>query len=165
MGDRAGFIERLDAVEERLAAHTASAGRMSGSLTSADPVSGERWTLGQVWAHVAEFVPYWVAQLRAVVAGLGGEPVPFGRTSADPGRLAAIERDRAQPVSVLWSDAHAGIEQLRSHLLRLGTEEWSARGVHPTLGVMDADRIVEEFLVGHLEQHADQLDELARDGG
>jgi hypothetical protein len=163
MSVQPGFMGRLDAVEERLAGHARDAAR-PGALTGADPASGERWEFGQVWAHLAEFVPYWIMQAQQVISTYEEEPVPFGRTKNDAARVAAIERDRAQPVSVLWSDAHNDIEQLRRFLLGIDADEWRVRGLHPTLGVMDLDRIVEEFLVGHLEQHADQLDELTRDG-
>ena len=43
----------------------------------------------------------------------------------------------------------------------LRPEDWAKRGVHPTLGVMAVPRIFDEFVVGHLEQHAGQLDGLA----
>ncbi len=143
--------------------HAAAASRPN-ARTSPDPSSGERWEAGQVWAHLAEFVPYWIEQAQRLIASYDDEPVPFGRTKTDAARVAAIERDRTQPVSVLWADSHTDIEHLRNFLQRLDADAWRVRGLHPTLGVMDLDRIVGEFLVGHLEQHAEQLDELARDG-
>jgi hypothetical protein len=159
MPDAETYVRRLDAVEERLASHVNDDVR-SDALTSADAGSGERWERGQVWAHLAEFVPYWIDQARMVIAAADAGPVAFGRTKRDEGRIAAIERDRDQPVSVLWSEAHGDIEELRTFLLGLDDTAWDARGLHPTLGVMPMERIVEEFLVGHLEEHADQLDEL-----
>ena len=36
--------------------------------------------------------------------------------------------------------------------------DWSACGRHETLGVMDLDRQLRHFHVGHYEEHADQLD-------
>jgi hypothetical protein len=157
-----GFMERLDAIEERLAAQAADR-PPEGALTSPDLASGERWEAGQVWAHLAEFIPYWIGQAQTVIAGQEEDPVPFGRTKTDPARVAAIERDHEQPVSVLWSDVHGDMEQLRGFLRSLDADAWGTRGLHPTRGVMDLDRIVDEFLVGHLEEHADQLDELSRD--
>ncbi|HKR99531.1 MAG TPA: hypothetical protein VJU79_08460 [Candidatus Dormibacteraeota bacterium] len=159
-----GFVQRLDVVEERLAGHAADAPR-SSALTSADPASGERWDAGQVWAHLAEFIPYWIAQAQAVMASADEEPVAFGRTKTDPERVAAIARDRSQPLTVLWSVVHSDIEQLRQFLKSIEPDRWRAHGLHPTMGSMDVDRIVDEFLVGHLEQHADQLDELTHSGG
>lgn len=160
MSGRAGLLERLDVVEERLATRAALEVR-ADSLTDADPVSGERWDAGQVWAHIDEFVPYWIDQARGVIAAYGGEPVAFGRTKGDAGRIAAIERDRHQPLGVLWGDVHSCIESLRRFLETLDDHAWSARGLHATLGVMSIERIVDDFLVGHLEEHADQLDAVA----
>jgi hypothetical protein len=161
MSERTELLQRLDAVEARLAAR-ATRTVPAGTRTAPDPGSGERWEAGQVWAHLAEFIPYWIEQARRVAGGYVDEPVPFGRTKSDQGRLAAIERDRDQPVAVLWSDTHADLETLRRFIEGMDERSLSARGVHPTRGVMPVDRILDEFLVGHLEEHADQLDELAR---
>jgi hypothetical protein len=38
--------------------------------------------------------------------------------------------------------------------------DWAARGTHPTLGAMDVPTILDEFLVGHLEEHTAQLEAL-----
>ena len=153
------YVARVDAVERRLEEH---AGREvpGGALTPADPSTGERWQSGQVWAHIAEFVPYWLAEMERVVAG-HSEPVPFGRTKSDPERIAAIERDRDTDRAALWHRVVDADSRLRAALAALDERDWQVRGLHPTLGEMDLSRLVEEFLVGHLEQHADQLDALA----
>jgi len=52
------------------------------------------------------------------------------------------------------------IEDARALIAELPSEAWGRRGVHQTLGVMDLPAIFEEFLVGHLEAHAAQLDGL-----
>jgi hypothetical protein len=153
------FLARLDAVEQRLAQH-AQRGR-AGGLTDADPGTGEQWEWGQVWAHLAEFIPYWIAQARIVVDGYSGEPVPFGRVKSNPERVAAIERDRSTDVAALWQRTSRDIGDLRTFLRDLPDAAWEARGVHQTLGVMTMAHIVDEFMVGHLEQHAAQLDGLA----
>jgi alkanesulfonate monooxygenase SsuD/methylene tetrahydromethanopterin reductase-like flavin-dependent oxidoreductase (luciferase family) len=54
---------------------------------------------------------------------------------------------------------------LRGYLGTLTDDEWSARGVHSRLGEMTVARITERFIVGHLEEHADQLQKLAADSG
>jgi hypothetical protein len=163
MTEREAFQQRLDAVESRLAGLVATTPDPR-ALTEPDPGSGERWETGQVWAHLAEFVPYWIEQTRSIVAASGGEPVAFGRTKSDAGRLAAIERDRRQPVTVLWSGVHSDIELLRRFLVGLDAGAWNARGLHPTRGVMEVRRIIDEFLIGHLEEHADQLAALSSSG-
>jgi hypothetical protein len=52
------------------------------------------------------------------------------------------------------------VADLRAFLGAVPDGAWNARGVHQTLGVMPLPHIVDEFLVGHLEQHAAQLDGL-----
>ena len=152
------YLARVDAVETRLAA-VAEASPPEDALTGADPTTGERWDRGQVWAHVSEFIPFWIAQAGPVLRGQpSGEPVPFGRTHSDPERIGAIERDRREPISVLWGATHNDIALLRGFLATLKPEQWAARGLHLSRGVMTIDELVEDFLVGHLEQHADQLE-------
>ncbi|MGH7721969.1 MAG: DinB family protein [Candidatus Dormibacteria bacterium] len=153
------FVERVDAVNDRLGVLVAREAP-PGVLTSPDPPSGERWEAGQVRAHLAEFVPYWLGELALVVERGMAEPAPFGRTKSDPARIAAIERDRRADRLALWTRIAADIAGLRAFLLGLDAGAWEARGRHPTLGEMDLTRIVDEFLVGHLEQHALQLEEL-----
>jgi hypothetical protein len=156
----AAFLARLDSAQGRLAAH--SAAPPAPGLTEPDPPSGERWEWGQVWAHLGEFVPYWADQVRAIVRNRPeDDPILFGRTKADPGRIAAIEEDRHRPASELMGRLVRQLDDLRSLIGGLRPEDWSRRGAHSTLGVMDLAAIVEEFLVRHLEAHTDQLDGLA----
>lgn len=152
------YLGRLDRVEERLRTHASSI--PAAGLTDPDPPTGERWEYGQVWAHLGEFVPYWVEQVRIVVDPSGEDPVPFGRTKTDPGRVAAIERDRQVPPAELMDRLSGQLQDVRALIAELPPDAWSRRGVHSTLGVMDLPGIFEEFLVGHLEAHAAQLDGL-----
>jgi hypothetical protein len=155
------FLERLDAVEARLAA-TAEAESQPGALTEADPSTGERWDRGQVWAHLSEFIPYWIEQTRPLINSQPSEePLRFGRTRSDPERIGAIERDRREPVPQLWATTRGDIALLRTFLAGLSPDQWLAVGLHPTRGAMSVAQITEEFLVGHLEQHADQLSGLS----
>ena len=151
------FLERLDAVEARLAAAAEVEPRL-GALTDADPSTGERWDRGQVWAHLSEFIPYWIDQAKPLIgAPPSGEALRFGRTRRDPERIGAIERDRREPVPQLWATTREDIALLRTFLAGLSPDQWLAVGLHPTRGAMSVAQITEEFLVGHLEQHADQL--------
>jgi hypothetical protein len=161
MSDAGALLQRLDAVEQRLDALARTPrDAVTGRHTDPDPPTGETWEWGQVWAHLAEFIPYWLDQARDVVTHYGGEPVPFGRTKSDAGRIAAIERDRDVDVATLASRLHGQIGDARVFLRELPDGAWSVRGQHPTLGVMDLAHILDEFVVGHLEQHAAQLDAL-----
>jgi hypothetical protein len=156
------FLERLDALRPEL---LLAAGRQVGEgLTSADPATGEQWVGGQVWAHMAEFVPYWIAEIRKVVDPDATQPVPFGRVKTDPGRIAAIEARRDEPVDVLSSSTADDVQTLREFLLELDAipGAWGREGAHSKLGTMDVVQMVDEFLVGHLEEHLGQLSEATR---
>jgi hypothetical protein len=158
---RAGpFLERLAAVRARLE-------ELAGlpaprALTEPDPRTGERWDWGQVWAHIAEFPAYWTRQIRLALAAWEGQPVPFGRVSSDPARVGAIEAERTTPTVQLWAGLSPDLDDVRAVIEGLDDEGWGLLGLHSTLGVMDVDRILNEFLVGHFEGHADQLEGLLR---
>jgi hypothetical protein len=158
MLDGTDFVARLDAVEERLdklAATTPS------GLTEPDPGATERWEAGQVWAHMAEFVPYWHGQVASIIGSYDGDPVPFGRLKDDPGRLAGIEMGRHEAVKQMKGSVHEAIEKLKRYLSGRTSAEWNAVGLHPVRGELDVEAIVGRFVVVHLEEHADQLDSLA----
>ena len=158
----APFLGRLEIVRDRLR-ELAEVGWSDG-LTEPDPPTGERWEWGQVWAHTAEFIPFWLGQIDQILAAPGDGPAPFGRTKSDQGRIGAIERDRDAPVSELWSRIEGQTDDLRAALDGLSESDWARSASHPTLGTMTMPEIVEEFLVGHLEQHADQLQSLIAAG-
>jgi hypothetical protein len=161
MGER--FVDRLDGVQGRLAVHAASP--PAPGLTDPDEPSGERWDWGQVWAHLAEFVPYWMEEARLILGRpVSEDPLPFGRTKADPVRIAAIEADRRRPPPELMARLARQLDELRAFTLGLSEADWERRALHATLGVMDLPRIFEEFLIRHLEAHAHQLDGLAAGG-
>jgi hypothetical protein len=155
----ATFLARLDRVEDRLRIHSA-AGRYAG-LTDPDLGTGEQWDVGQVWAHLAEILPYWMGEVRGLVARASPEPVPFGRVKSDPGRIRSIEAGRVELPPAQMSRVATAIDELRDLLRSLPPPAWDRRGRHETLGDMSLPEIFEEFLVGHLEEHADQLDGLA----
>jgi hypothetical protein len=149
-GDRR---ERLLAAAGRI---RATAPRLSDqTLTDADPDTGERWDRGQVLAHVAEMLPYWVEQVELVAAG---DQTPFGRARTDPGRVGVIERDRHEDPARLLDRVDEGVGEVLALLDRLDDQALARTGQHQTLGEMTAAAIVDRFLVAHLEEHADQLD-------
>jgi hypothetical protein len=153
------YDERLTAAWSRL---EAMAGRTppSGALTEPDPADEEQWDWGQVWAHVGEFPGYWLDQLAVVMAAPRDEPQPFGRTRTDPARIGAIEADRSRPVTELWPRIEQQLARLRTTLEGFTAQDWQLRISHPTLGVMVMPAILDRFLVGHLEEHAAQLEGL-----
>ena len=155
----AEYQRRLAAVDARLRA--LSQQRLEGR-TDPDPATGERWEAGEMWAHLAEFIPYWIGEAERVLAEDSGDPVPFGRARANPERVAAIERDRHRGTTALWHDVREDLSDLRAFLGDITERGWRVRGLHPTQGVMPVSQIVEEMLIGHLEEHAGQLERMRR---
>ncbi len=163
MTSAAELLSRLTAVRVRL---DGLAGREPpDGLTDPDQPSGERWDWGQVWAHMAEFPAYWTARVREALADSDPEPVPFGRTKADTGRIEAIERDRGLPAPDLMARLRPDLDAVAGLIAELSPEQWAREVRHSTLGVMDMRRVFDEFVVGHLEAHADQLDGLVAGAG
>jgi histidinol-phosphate aminotransferase len=150
-------LDRLDVAVERLRTHLVTEHR---GLTRPVPGEEERWADADVWAHLAEFGDYWLAQLHHVLAAPSSEPVPFGRTRHDRGRIAAIAAGRSTPAAAHLAAVERAADRLRALLCELTEGEWGRVGLHPTLGAIDVDRQLDEFHIGHYEQHADQLDEL-----
>jgi DinB superfamily len=157
-----GTTDRRDRLVAAATRVRAAASRLPGeALTDPDPNTGERWDRGQVLAHVAEMLPYWAHQVELVAAG---DQVAFGRVASDPGRLAAIERDRREDPARLLDRIDDGLGVVLALLDRLDDAALARTGRHQTLGEMTAAAIVDRFLVDHLEEHADQL-EAGRRGG
>ena len=150
------LLARLTEAERRLAEH-ADAPLPSG-LTDPDPGAEERWEAGQVWAHLAEFPAYWLAQARRVASRATNDPVPFGRVKTDAARVEAIERDRNEAPAALLQRVRASLAAVTDAAHAFSADDWTALGVHPTLGEMTVYQIVERFIVEHLAEHADQLD-------
>ena len=154
------LLARLADAERRLAEHADQP--LPPGLTEPDPDGDERWEAGQVWAHLAEFPGYWLSQAQRVVALPTNEPVPFGRVKTDPLRVDAIERDRHTDPAALLQRVRASLAEVTDAARSLPPEAWTIRGMHPTVGEMNVERIFDRFIVSHLEEHADQLDALAR---
>ncbi len=152
----ADFLQRLAAVEVRL--RDLSRKRLDGR-TDPDSATGESWDAGQIWAHLADFVPYWISQVERVLAADSPDPVPFGRARANADR-PAMERDRHQGPNALWHDAKEDLSDLRALLGDISERAWQTKGVHPTRGVITVQQLIEELLIGHLEHHATQLEGL-----
>lgn len=152
------LIARMDDVERRLAEHAAAP--LPSGLADPDPGAEERWEAGQIWAHLAEFPAYWLAQAQRVIAQPTQPPVPFGRVKTDAGRVEAIERDRHTDPEALLERVRSSLAEVSDAVRSWDAETWQLRGAHPVRGEMPIERIIETFIVNHLEEHADQLDSL-----
>ncbi len=152
------IMKRLELVEQRLAA--LGYGTTPTGLTQPDPGATEQWNGAQVWAHMAEFVPYWQQQLANVIARYGGTPVPFGRTKEDAARVGAIEAGKNVPIPNMIQQVQQAIALARNYLNNMTPEQWQAIGMHARRGEMTVPQMLQTFTLDHLEEHADQLEAL-----
>lgn len=153
------LIDRLDAAEARL--EELSTKPFPPGQTDPDPGGEETWDAARVWAHLAEFLGYWTAQAREIVASPPGEVPRFGRMKTDPTRVDPIERDRLLPPDQLWERLDAGIHRARDLFESFSDEQLDRKGIHPVFGEQPVRFILERFVDVHLEEHANQLDKLA----
>jgi len=111
------------------------------------------WGPPEILAHVTEMLPYWMGEIERVVAG-SGAPVAFGRVSTDTLRSLTIERDRSLPTRELLGRVDSGVARYAARLPELSAVEWAKVGIHPRLGEMTVEAMLERFVVSHVEEHA-----------
>lgn len=135
------------------------------ALEPADASSGRyalpsgRWEWRQSWAHVAEFVPYWTDAVRQISGAPDGS-VEFGRSESQERRQAAWEESRTVAAAAYRDRIAADVAALLALGDGLDPAAWTRRGVHIAQGPMPASQVVQELLVEHLEEHAEQLQEM-----
>jgi len=163
MDNAQALLDRLDAAEARIRQHATR--EIEAGLTAPDTRTGERWDGGQLWAHIADILPYWGEQARILIESYEGEPVPFGRGMDDPTRLEPIEQHRHDVVQQHWSRLEEGADLVRSLIADADERAWTkVKGLHRLRGPMGLEEILTSFMLNHLEEHADQLDALAGSG-
>jgi hypothetical protein len=150
---------------ERLARATTAFEAFRASVEASDPwplspaygtEPESDWGPKEVLAHTAEMLGYWQGEIQRILSG-GPDPVPFGRVSTDPSRIGRIGRDRQLPSAQLFDQVAIEAKRLAARIRTLSPTDASRRGLHPRLGEMTVSAIVERFLVGHLEEHVEQL--------
>lgn len=151
-GELDDFRARVLAARDRLRALPAGGDLSRGPE---DPATGEAWDRLNVLGHMAEMLPFWVTQLRR---GLRGEP--YGRTEEGyRERRAGIDVRGEERALRLKVDRGCG--RLLSLLDRLEERDLD-RTLNSLPGrpakVRDA---LEGQLVGHLESHVEQLQQLS----
>ena len=131
-----------------------------GELGAPDPATGERWHRGNVLGHVAEMLPFWADQCRSVLEGARA----VGR--GEPGtrrRREGIEKGTVLPEAELRAEIGRGLDALEGFLGGVGPDDLELRIVYRAASgdrELTLGDFIEANLVGHLEGHLDQLEEL-----
>jgi hypothetical protein len=116
------------------------------------------WGPREILAHLEEMLPYWLGEAERILDATNG-PAPFGRVATDDLRLAIIGRDRTLPLRELQARVQVGIERWRRRWAELDAAGRGQPGTHVTLGALTVADVATRFVVGHLENHLDQLAE------
>src|SRR5262245_46833899 len=149
MGEIDGLRERVEAARRAYAALPTDGWGEPGPL---DERTGERWDRGHVLGHVAEFVPYWTGQLRAVLEGTASV---VGRDDVgNAQRRVGIDSGREAGEDGLLGRIDAGIEGLLAFLAGLTEADLDRRLVlRRDRGDRESDirSSLDMLLVEHLE--------------
>jgi hypothetical protein len=153
LGD--AYAVRLEAAVERLAAELDGLGADNARLAQAAP---DEWTAMQVLGHMVEMLPHWSREVQRLVASQGGAGLPtFGRTPDDPQRLAGVERGANSRLEDMLPRLRSETQATAAMLRALHWEDWPKRCVHPRLGEMTVEQMVERFIIGHAIDHMYQI--------
>jgi hypothetical protein len=157
MSELEGYRNRVLAARDGLAAVPLLG---PGSTGPPDEATGERWDRTNVLGHLAEMLPYWTSQTSAVIGGAA----EMGRGEAGYARRReGIQSGRRVGEKELRARIQAGVEELLLLLAEMRDEDLDRPVLYrPRQGDKQADvrYVLEELLVGHLEAHLRQLEEL-----
>jgi hypothetical protein len=131
-----------------------------GEYGAPDPETGERWNRGNVLGHVAEMLAFWTDQSRAALAGQN----VVGR--GEPGyakRREGIERGDLLEEAELRGSIEQSLRDLDVLLSEMRPDGLDTKLVYRR---RDGDQnltlgdFIDQFLVGHFEEHLAQLESL-----
>jgi hypothetical protein len=68
-----------------------------------------------------------------------------------------VARDATLPIYELYARIDASIDRYRRRLPELTEAQIAAVGLHPSRGELNVPQVLERVVVGHLEDHVEQL--------
>lgn len=148
---------RLTEARERLARLAISSPRHAGPL---DPETGESWHRGNVLGHMSEMLPLWTDQIRRAAAGSGN----MGRNEKEVAmRREGIQQGDAAGEAELKRAVDKGIAGALKLMEKLSPEDLELTVVFRNReGNREArvGELLQMLVVGHLEEHVEQLADL-----
>lgn len=145
-----GKVARMEAALARLREQPLIG---AGEKGAPDPETGERWDRMNVLGHVAEMLAYWPPNLTGGLKGrtLGRDEEGYAtRQAAIDGAHQMPEADLRRLIDERGEVAVRFVAGLQASDLERQVRHWKR-------GTVVFGQVLEEFLVGHLEEHVDQL--------
>ena len=125
-----------------------------------DPQTGERWDRFSILGHMSEFPTFWSAELAAAIES-GAE---FGRRPGSTNRHDAVAGGAAAGEGALKRQVARGIENVLALLVKLQPADLDRTINMRGRGEVTVRWALENLLVGHLEEHCNQLYALTTKG-
>jgi hypothetical protein len=119
----------------------------------ADPKTGERWDRLNILGHMSEFPVFWTAELAAAMKS--GEE--FGRQPGSTNRMDAVAGGATLGEAELKRRTARGIEAVLSFIATLQPGDLDRTLNMRGRGEVTLRWAMDSLLVGHLEEHCDQL--------
>ena len=155
--DLVALRRRLEAARVRLSRLPVARERNVGP---ADPTTGEAWHRGNVLGHLNEMLPFWTEQIRRATHGSG----EIGRDESGAlHRREGIDQGNAAAEAQLRRDVDKGIGGVLTLMDEMSPADLAQTVVFQTReGRRDArlGELMQILIVGHLEDHLEQLDAL-----
>ena len=126
----------------------------------ADPQTGERWDRFNILGHMSEFPTFWSAGLAAAIES--GEE--FGRLPGSTNRQDAVTGGTRLGEAALKRQVARGIENVLALLGRLQPADLDRTVSMRGRGEVTVRWALDSLLVGHLEEHCNQLYALTTKG-
>jgi uncharacterized damage-inducible protein DinB len=147
--------ELIGALQAAVARVLADADRLRPEETYRRP-GADAWSAAEILAHLVEMLTYWAEQAQAIAArSQDGEP--FGRTQDDPLRIAAVREHARDDPRELAAGVRASLDRATALLRSIPDPGWQRTGHHARRGEITVRQIVQQFLIEHTEEHAQQL--------
>jgi uncharacterized damage-inducible protein DinB len=114
------------------------------------------WTIMDILCHIREFVPFWTDEVLRIVRR---PDEPWGRTHADPARLAAVADTGSQSLDAVLEGIERAVADAIARLGDLTDLELAkeATSKNPRWGLKPASFVVDDLLVEHVKKHLGQI--------
>ena len=153
MAELDDLVGRLEGARARLRGLPLSD---SHDLGPPDPKTGERWDRFNLLGHTAEMLAFWPGQIRrALETG-----AKMGREPGSAARLEGIESGRLLGEKALRERIDSASEGVLVLLTNLLPENLDREIDTYGQGTITVRHALEYYLVGHLESHVTQLEQL-----
>ena len=116
----------------------------------------EIWTVMDNLCHIAEFVPYWTAQVEQVIQDPDKQ---WGRTHHDADRLAAVVDTSSRDLTGVKEQIRSSVARSESTLERFTPDQLAiqAPSRNAKWGLKPASFILDTLLVAHLKATCSQI--------